>query len=100
MKGRDLGHYVGHYVVESLVCQVKKKPKPHLHIKNCFMLYPRAGSLALLVCVCVPGLVCPVCAWIEKEDAKPFPNGAVISTAISDGPVLPQTLCWEERLLK
>lgn len=37
----------------------KGKPKPHLHIKNCLMLYPRAGGLTLLLCICLPGLAMP-----------------------------------------
>ena len=74
----------------------KGKPKPLLHIKNCLVLYPRAGGLTLLLCIDVPGLALPCVCMDRKKRKKPLSEGDVISTAIPNGPLLPQSLPWEE----
>lgn len=74
----------------------KGKPKPHLHIKNCLVLYPRAGGLTLLLCIYVPGLAVPCVCMGRKKRKNPLSEGDMISTAIPNDSLLPQSLCWEE----
>lgn len=73
----------------------KGKPKPHLHIKNCLTLGPRAGGLTLLLCIYVPGLGVH---RLKEKKQSPSWRGDLVSAAIPHGPLHPLSLCWGERL--
>lgn len=87
------------FAVESPTCQVQGKPKPHLRIKNCFMLYPRAGVDVVLACLCAWSCSAQCVHGSKEKMQSPSPHGKVLSAAISDGPLLPQSLGREESAL-
>lgn len=77
MKGRTRpkSDPLGHCAVKVSSARFKGKLKPHLHVKNCLMLYLGAGGLTLLFFIYVPGLAMPSVSMDQNKRCKALTQG-------------------------